>query len=144
MDAPYPVAAVGTVCLRPGEAGPEVLLIRRGRPPRVGEWSLPGGRIEWGETTEAAALRELREETGVSAKLVGLIDVVDGLFPSEGGELQRHYVLIDYAAHWRGGEPVAGDDAIAAQFMPLQAALDAVEWFPTKRVIKEAVQRFWV
>jgi 8-oxo-dGTP diphosphatase len=49
----------------------EVLLIRRGTPPRLGEWSLPGGRIEWGEPVKAAALRELREETGVEAEITG-------------------------------------------------------------------------
>ena len=55
-----PVPAAGVVCFR----GDEVLLIRRGTPPREGEWSLPGGRIEWGERAADAALRELREETG--------------------------------------------------------------------------------
>jgi 8-oxo-dGTP diphosphatase len=123
-----PVPAVGVVCLR----GDEVLLIRRGQPPRLGEWSLPGGRVEFGEKLEAAALRELAEETGVRAELVGLVDVVDGLF----GE--RHYVLIDYAARWLEGDPVAGDDAAEARFMPLAEALAAVEWDETKRIIGEA------
>ena len=66
-----PTPAVGVVCLK----GDEVLLIRRGTPPRQGEWSLPGGRIEPGERLAVAALRELREETGVAAELIGLIDV---------------------------------------------------------------------
>ena len=66
---------VGIVCFR----GNDVLLIRRAKPPKRGQWSIPGGRIEFGETASAAALRELKEETGINAKLVGLIDVVDGL-----------------------------------------------------------------
>lgn len=126
-----PVPAVGVVCFR----GDEVLLIRRGQPPRLGEWSLPGGRIEWGEAVEAAALRELLEETGVVAELGGLVAVVDGLF----GE--RHYVLIDYVARWVSGEPVAGDDAAEARFMPLAEALAAVDWDETRRVIGEARRR---
>ena len=65
-----PTPAVGVVCLK----GDEVLLIRRGTPPRQGEWSLPGGRIEPGERLADAALRELREETDVEAELIGLIE----------------------------------------------------------------------
>ncbi len=126
-----PVPAVGVVCLR----GDEVLLIRRGTAPRIGEWSLPGGRIEPGERAVDAALRELSEETGVEARILGLIDVVDGIFPEAG----RHYVLIDYVAEWTGGEPVAGDDAAEAVFMPIKAAIKAVVWDETRRIIAEAV-----
>jgi 8-oxo-dGTP diphosphatase len=122
-----PVPAVGVVCLR----GDEVLLIRRGKPPGIGDWSLPGGRIEPGERAVDAALRELREETGVEARLLGLIDVVDGLFP----EIGRHFVLIDYAAEWVSGQPRAGGDALEAAFMPFAAAIDAVKWSETKRII---------
>ena len=128
---PPPVPAVGVVCLR----GEEVLLIRRGAPPRLGEWSLPGGRIEPGEGVRAAALRELREETGVEARLIGLIDVVDGIFPDAG----RHYVLIDFVAEWISGEPVAGDDAADAAFVSVQRALGLVTWSETRRIIEQAV-----
>jgi len=130
---PAPVPCVGVVCLR----GDEVLLIRRGRPPRQGEWSLPGGRIEPGERAVDAALRELREETGVEAQIIGLIDVVDGLFPEAG----RHYVLIDYAARWVSGEPVAGDDAAEAQFVALDRVASLVDWVETRRVIALAAER---
>lgn len=125
-----PTPAVGVVCLKDDK----VLLIRRGSPPRQGEWSLPGGRIEPGERLADAALRELREETGVEAELIGLVDVVDGLFP----EAARHYVLIDYAARWTMGEPVAGDDAAEAAFFPFETALDKVDWDETRRIIRMA------
>jgi 8-oxo-dGTP diphosphatase len=128
---PAPVPCVGVVCLR----GPEVLLIRRGRPPKQGEWSLPGGRIEPGERAMEAALRELREETGVEAEITGLIDVVDGLFPEAG----RHYVLIDYAARWLSGEPVAGDDALEARFVALDKVGALIDWNETRRIIGMAV-----
>lgn len=122
-----PIPAVGVVCLR----GDEVLLIRRGKPPRVGEWSLPGGRIEPGERAVDAALRELVEETGVTARITALIDVVDGLFADAG----LHYVLIDYAAEWVSGEPVAGDDALEARFVPLNQVEALIDWSETKRII---------
>ncbi|WP_066684108.1 NUDIX hydrolase [Caulobacter sp. CCH9-E1] len=143
--SPHPAPTVGVVYLR----GDQVLLIKRGTPPRLNQWSLPGGRLEWGETTVAAALRELKEETGVEAELLGLIDVIDGVFParpfldgSGGGEITRHYVLIDYAARWISGEPVAGDDAADARFVSRDEAMALVEWDETRRVIAEAYERF--
>jgi 8-oxo-dGTP diphosphatase len=141
---PHPVPTVGVVCLR----GDQVLLIKRGTPPRLGQWSLPGGRMEWGETTVTTALRELKEETGVEAELLGLIDVIDGVFPArpsadgKAGEITRHYVLIDYAARWISGEPMAGDDAAEARFVSRSEAMVLVEWDETRRMINETYERF--
>jgi len=131
-EPPRPVPCVGVVCLR----GPQVLLIRRGKPPRMGEWSIPGGRMEMGETVAAAALRELREETGVEAELLGLIEVLDHI--SEHG----HAVLIDFAARWTAGEPVRGDDAAEAAFVDIEEACVRVGWSETERIIRAAVARF--
>jgi 8-oxo-dGTP diphosphatase len=129
-----PAPAAGVVCLR----GDEVLLVRRGTAPRLGEWSLPGGRVEFGETVEGAALRELHEETGVEAELLGLLAVVDGIFPEHG----RHYVLVDFLARWVAGEPRPGDDAAEARFWPIDEAVALVAWDETKRVIRLAQDRF--
>lgn len=126
-----PVPCAGVVCLK----GDEVLLIRRGAPPRLGEWSLPGGRIEPGERAADAALRELAEETGIIAELAGLIDVVDGLFPPH-----HHYVLVDYAARWISGVPQAGDDAAEAAFQPLDEIDALIAWDETRRIIRKAVK----
>jgi 8-oxo-dGTP diphosphatase len=123
-----PVAAAGVVCLRDDD----VLLIRRGAPPREGEWSLPGGRIEFGERAADAALRELREETGCEGEMIGLIDVVDGLMD------ERHYVLVDYAVRWLSGEPRAGDDAREARFFAPAALGTLGMWSETLRVIEAA------
>jgi len=131
-----PTPCVGVVCLR----GDEVLLIRRGKAPRQGQWSIPGGRMEFGETMHAAALRELSEETGVTAEILGLIDVFDSVEPA----FEWHGVLIDFAARWTGGEPIAGDDAAEAAFVPLVEALARVDWSETRRVIERAVARFGV
>ncbi|MEO1553147.1 MAG: NUDIX hydrolase [Pseudomonadota bacterium] len=138
VDGLRPVPAVGVVCFR----DEEVLLIRRGTPPRRGEWSLPGGRIEPGETAKRAALRELREETGIEAEIVALVDVVDAIFNNRAGDLiTRHYVLVDYAARWVSGVPVAGDDAAEARFFH-QSELGSLDlWDETLRVIDAAAGR---
>jgi 8-oxo-dGTP diphosphatase len=136
-----PIAAVGVVCLR----GDAVLLIRRGTPPLEDSWSLPGGRIEWGERAADAALRELKEETGCDAALIGLIDVVDAVLSRRGdsGESPSdspwgHYVLIDYAARWTAGEPIAGDDARDARFFSIDELGDLNLWSETLRIITAA------
>ncbi|MBR9835217.1 MAG: NUDIX hydrolase [Alphaproteobacteria bacterium] len=133
VDGLRAVPTAGIVCMRAGE----VLLVRRGQPPRQGEWSIPGGRIEPGETSRAAALRELQEETGVEAELAGLIDVVDAVFHNRAGDLvTRHYIMIDFAARWVSGEPVAGDDADEARFVPLNDLANYHMWPETVRVIQ--------
>jgi 8-oxo-dGTP diphosphatase len=130
-----PVPTVGIVCFN---ALGEVLLIQRGTPPRLGEWSIPGGRVEWGETTKTAALRELKEETGVEATLVGLIDVVDGIFTSRThGDVTRHYILIDYLARHDFGVPIAGDDAAQARFVPFDDLNSYDLWDETMRIITQ-------
>lgn len=130
-----PIVGVGVVVLRPGAAGHEVLLIRRGRPPRQGDWSIPGGKQEWGETLHEAAHREIMEETGVTIAGLKLIDVVDGLMRDAGGALERHLTLVDYRADWTDGELRPGDDATDARWVPL-ADLPAYKlWSETIRII---------
>lgn len=111
----WPRAAASIAVIR----GSEVLLVRRGKPPMAGTWSLPGGRIEPGERAVAAALRELTEETGCVAAIAGLVDVHDVIMHDKHGGLRAHYVISVFAGRWRSGEPVAGDDAGAAEFAPI-------------------------
>jgi 8-oxo-dGTP diphosphatase len=100
-----------------------VLLVERGSGASAGLWSLPGGHIEPGETAAAAALREVKEETGVVAELVGLADVRDVIRKDKTGLLVAHYVIAVYYGVWRDGEPEAAGDSRAARFVPL-AELD--------------------
>jgi len=123
-----PIACVGVVCRR----GDDVLLIKRGREPLKGKWSIPGGKMDFGETVQEAALRELKEETGVEARITRLIDVVDSIIDG------HHYVLIDFEAEWISGDPVAADDAAAAEFVPVRAAMQRVSWDKTRQVIAPA------
>ncbi len=135
MSDQKPVPAVGIVCFK----GDDVLLIQRGTKPLAGEWSIPGGRIEFGERAEAAALRELKEETGVTAQLTGLIDVVDAIFTSrESGAVTRHYVLFDYAAEYVSGDAQAGDDAAHAEWIAPDRLAQLPLWDETRRIIEQA------
>lgn len=127
--------SVGTVCFREED----VLLIQRGTKPLVGQWSLPGGRIEFGERAEAAALRELKEETNITANIIGLIDVVDAIFHSRAsGETTRHYLLFDYVATYVSGSPQAGDDAENAEWISPERLTQLDMWDETRRIIEAA------
>jgi len=134
IGAGRPVVGVGVAVLRGGD----VLLVRRGRPPRRNEWSIPGGKQEFGETVREAACREIREETGVEIALLGLVDVVDGIRRDETGAAVSHYTLVDFAAEWVSGEPVAGDDAAEARWAPLERLGEYRLWSETRRIIAAA------
>ena len=88
-DRLKPVAGVSILVLR----GPEVLLVKRANPPWPDVWSLPGGRVELGEPVRRAALRELKEETGISAELLRLLDVIDIIHREPDGTISAHYIL---------------------------------------------------
>jgi len=119
--------------------GREVLLVERGKGELQGFWSLPGGHIEPGEPARAAALREVREETGVTAELAGLVDIHEVMRRDAAGGLLAHYVIIVWYGRWVDGEPVAGSDAATARFVPL----DAIDTLPLTEAAPDFVRRAW-
>jgi ADP-ribose pyrophosphatase len=107
-----PIVGVGAVIIDRGR----VLLVKRGAPPLLGEWSLPGGVVELGETLRAAAEREALEETGLLVKAGEVLEVLDRIIPGADGRTQYHYVLIDFLCRVIGGELRAGGDAAQSEW----------------------------
>jgi 8-oxo-dGTP diphosphatase len=114
-----PVVGVGGVIIDDGRA----LLIRRGSEPLRGEWSIPGGTLELGESLQQGVARELREETGLEVRVLELIEVFDRIFADDGSlPLKReqrprfHFVIVDYLCERIGGEPRAGSDVTDVVF----------------------------
>jgi len=128
---------VGAVVFR----GADILVIRRGKPPFEGRWSIPGGILHHGERLEVAVRREVREETGLEIAiggLVGVFEAIPGSHPDP--TFDRHVVMIDYWATSEVGAPVADDDAAAAEFVNLADALRRVSWDETRRAIEAAAK----
>jgi 8-oxo-dGTP diphosphatase len=107
-----PMVGVGAIIINDNR----VVLIKRAKPPLAGEWSIPGGMLELGETVREAAIREAKEETGLTVEPGELLGVFDRVLRDPESRVQYHYVLIDFLCRITGGELHAGGDAAAAQW----------------------------
>ena len=126
-----PHVGIGIILFR----GADVLLIRRGRPPGAGQWSLPGGRQELGETAGQAARRELLEETGLSCGPLTMVAHADSITPDAAGKIEYHYTILDFAGLYVGGEASPGDDAAACAWVSPERLGDYALWDEILRVI---------
>lgn len=131
--SPLLVPGVSILCHRNGE----VLLIRRGKAPYAGYWSLPGGKVEAGESLLQAAHRELLEETGVTARLGEPVETLTIDSRDDSGTIRARFHLTVFTGEHLSGEPAAGDDAAEACFMPL-AALEGLQMTPgiAERIVR--------
>ncbi|WGF86311.1 NUDIX hydrolase [Marinivivus vitaminiproducens] len=129
-----PIVGVGVIVWR----GAEVLLIKRARPPRAGQWSLPGGAQTLGETIDDAARREVAEETGLTIGPTRLVTCVDLIDRDDAGAVRYHYTLVDLTADAGEGPPRPGDDAADARFFPPEALPGLGMWPLTLEVIEQA------
>jgi len=127
-----PVPAAGILMVEEGR----VLLVRRKFEPRAGDWCLPAGFMEAGETPEQTAVRELREETGLGASLTGLFGVYAGF-----DDPRVRAVLILYRAERDGGTLVPGDDATEAEWFPLDALPPAIAFAAHRQALAELRER---
>jgi len=130
-----PIAGVGAVIVRGVD---EVLLIRRGQEPLKGEWSLPGGAVELGETLEEAVRREVLEETGLAVEPAGIVQAFDRIARDAEGRVRYHYVLVDFLCRVTGGSLACATDAAEARWAG-PAELDGLTPL-TIEVIRKALQ----
>jgi ADP-ribose pyrophosphatase YjhB (NUDIX family) len=113
-----PILAASAACFREGR----LLLARRANPPQL--WTLPGGRVEPGESAADTARRELEEETGVDADILGFAGFREMVMRGANGKVERHYVILSFAARWRAGEAQTG------------AEISAIEWIESEAVAR--------
>jgi 8-oxo-dGTP diphosphatase len=102
----YPLLGVGALIFEDSR----ILMAQRGKQPLKGLWSLPGGLVETGESLDAAIRREVREETGLEVRPLGVLEIFERIMRDAEGAAEYHYVLIDYICRVAGGRLCAGDD----------------------------------
>jgi 8-oxo-dGTP diphosphatase len=107
---PYPLVGVGALIVAEGR----IALVRRGQPPSKGEWSIPGGLVNVGETLAQAVIREAAEETSLQVEPLDLVELLERVFRDDQGRVRYHYVLADYLCRVAGGALRAGSDAAEA------------------------------
>lgn len=112
-----PIVAVLAVVLRPMAGETRALIVQRAQQPNAGRWGFPGGVLELGETVAEGAMRELLEETGITAEFGGWLNIHDAISRDEDGRVQFHYLLIATRGIWKSGEGVPGDDAAACAWI---------------------------
>lgn len=132
-----PICGVGAVVCR----GDEVLLIQRGNPPRRGDWSLPGGAVELGETLREAVTREVGEECGIEITITELLDTFEFFQRDNDGRVQYHYIILDFAAEYVSGEVHAASDVLDARWVTTHDLNELPLPAKTREVIDRAMTK---
>lgn len=131
-----PIAAVGAVVVKDDR----ILLVKRGNEPGYGQWSLPGGAIELGETARAAAAREVMEETGFEVEVEDVVEVLDRIMLDAQGRVRYHYVLIDFVARHVSGEFHPSDEVLDGRWVLPEELHQYDLTEAAKRVIGKAIE----
>ncbi len=136
----YALVAVGAVLIRNNE----ILLVKRGYPPGKGKWSIPGGVVEVGEDLYSAAVRELKEETGINASPLGIVWVCNNIVRDNDGRIQFHYVILDilFDSNTISGDLKAGGDAVDVSWVPINSIIFREDISKTVRNLIERINKF--
>jgi len=132
-----PFTGVGAIVLR----GTEVLLIKRGRPPALGKWSVPGGLVELGESLGESVQREVLEEVGLQVRVIDLVAAVDRVIFDNHGRIEYHYVILDFLCEVVGGLLKAGTDADECRFVPVEDLCRYDMTRGTEEIIRRAMEK---
>ena len=132
-----PLVGAGAVIVR----GDQVVLVRRGRPPLAGEWSIPGGVVKLGETLRQAAEREAREETSLEIEADEVLEVFESITPDAQGKTCYHYVIVDFLCRLKSGELRAGSDAMEVKWCRAEELAEQKVSEAATKVILKALAR---
>ena len=138
----YPGAPLVGVGVAIYNAQGQVLLVQSGKASRLGTWGLPGGLIDLGEKLVDAAKREVLEETGLTIEIGGLVTTFEPLTRDAEGKVEYHYVVLEYWAHYLGGEPTPQDDVVAAAWVD-ESALATYKLTPEQMAVLEKSYAAW-
>ena len=138
----YPAAPLVGVAAAVFDGAGRVLLVQRGRPPRAGSWGLPGGLLDLGERLADGAVREVREESGIDIRIGGIAGVFEPITRDDAGEIEYHYVVVDFWASYVSGVATAQDDAAAVAWVSMDQ-LGAYHLHPDSQQVVEDAQRLW-
>lgn len=133
----HPLIGVGAIIVKDGK----VVLVKRGHPPLAGEWSVPGGVLEVGETMREGIVREAHEETGLIVEPLDLLGVFDRMMRDDKGEVLYHYVLVDFLCRATGGNLCAGGDAEDARWHTLKEVAELPLPKDTAEVIRMGLEK---
>ena len=129
-----PIVGVGGIIFKDDS----ILLIKRGGEPAAGQWSIPGGVVDTGETLTDAVVREVWEETHLRVEPLTLVKILDRIFRDKEDRVVYHYVLVDFLCRCTGGKVQPGTDALDARFIPIQDLVSLNVIPVTRKVIYEA------
>lgn len=133
-----PILGVGGIIISQGK----VLLIKRGKEPSYGKWSIPGGMVKLGETLHEAVRREVFEETGLEIEPLDFVEVFERVIRDKDNRIQYHYVLVDFFCRHISGEARAASDALETCWVPPEEIPKYIMTTGTADVIKKAFEKF--